>query len=367
MAKRNRNPASRQTPKLRRATTTKPVRKTTSAPVNVREDEVRLYPLEPRIMLDAAGGIALTEGLSESDVDNEITMIDAELDARSLQEYLQDKVADLDAALSQSTSLPALDDRQAHGDVSSGPSTTALAADPSLVTVSEVGDSTQIDGEGRLVFVDASDIRQNGGSADISRSVDGAIASVSLQADVSASLASGANGQGSDAGSDYSGDTANEIFFVDTGVDGYELIVDALPENAQIVLVDGNADGLQTIIDTLNGRSDIDGIHIFSHGDSGTLALGNIILTAESISGEYADELNLIGSFLSDDADILLYGCNFASGEIGSEAVSALALVTNADIATSTDFTGSAELDGNWLLESASGLIETNAISATSF
>ena len=35
---------------------------------------------------------------------------------------------------------------------------------------------------------------------------------------------------------------------------------------------------------------------------------------------EFADELAAIGSALSESADILIYGCNFAEGDIGRVA-----------------------------------------------
>ena len=69
-------------------------------------------------------------------------------------------------------------------------------------------------------------------------------------------------------------------------------------------------------------------------------------------------------SALSDDADILVYGCNFAAGEKGAEAVMLLAGLTGADVAASEDLTGAARQGGDWDLETRIGLIEAGLIDA---
>jgi hypothetical protein len=65
----------------------------------------------------------------------------------------------------------------------------------------------------------------------------------------------------------------------------------------------------------------------------------------------YSSELQSWGNTLSDDADILLYGCDVAQGTIGQSFVQQLAQLTGADIAASDNRTGNAALGGNWTLE----------------
>lgn len=77
------------------------------------------------------------------------------------------------------------------------------------------------------------------------------------------------------------------------------------------------------------------------------------------MTGEYADELAVIGQALADSADLLIYGCNFGEGVLGKEAAARLAELTGADIAASDDPTGSAALGGDWELEYQLGSIET--------
>lgn len=162
---------------------------------------------------------------------------------------------------------------------------------------------------------------------------------------------------------------AKEIVFVDKGVDGYELLVADLVigRNTDVVFLDATEDGLQQIAASLDGRSEIDAIHIISHGAAAELHIGQTLLDAESIETQYANDLAVIGSALSESADILLYGCNFGEGVAGQAAATVLSAATGADVAASVDRTGTASQGGNWQLELATGAIETQVLQATAW
>ena len=116
----------------------------------------------------------------------------------------------------------------------------------------------------------------------------------------------------------------------------------------------------QQIADYLSGLENVDAIHIVSHGSTGALQLGTAVLDSESMRHQYAQQLVEIGKHLSGDADILVYGCDFAKGEDGRDAAMRLEYLTGADVAASDDLTGSSELGGDWDLERAFGEIETS-------
>src|SRR5690242_18962376 len=105
-------------------------------------------------------------------------------------------------------------------------------------------------------------------------------------------------------------------------------------------MLDPTRDGVEQIAESLTGRSGKDAVHLISHGSSGELQLGAGRLTAWSMSGEYADELATIREALSDQAALLVYGCDFAEGRDGQEAAALLSQLTGADVAASTDATG---------------------------
>ncbi|TXI41162.1 MAG: DUF4347 domain-containing protein [Nitrosomonas sp.] len=152
--------------------------------------------------------------------------------------------------------------------------------------------------------------------------------------------------------------TTNNIFFVDSRVADYQRLIAALPADSKAFLLNPNQDGIEQMRMILSNYSELDSVQVISHGTQGALYLGNIVLTRSNID-QYRSELGEIGSRLTADGDLLLYGCDVAQGEIGRQFIDRLAQLTGADVAASEDLTGNAALGGNWELESRIGLIET--------
>ena len=155
-----------------------------------------------------------------------------------------------------------------------------------------------------------------------------------------------------------------EIVFVDAGVDNYEELIASLEPGVTIHILDSGSDGVQQMAELLEDSKDYSAIHIFSHGVAGSLQLGNAQLDVNSIGDRHAQALKTIGQALSDNGDILIYGCDFGQGELGRLAASRLASATGADIAASDDLTGSESLAGDWDLEVRTGTIEREAFTA---
>ncbi len=145
--------------------------------------------------------------------------------------------------------------------------------------------------------------------------------------------------------------TIRNVFFIDSRITGYENLILGLPEGSAWYLLDGGSDGVEQMATVLSIYSGLSSIQILSHGTEGTLLLGNAILDASSLD-QYATLLSAIGSSLSDTGDLLLYGCNVAAGETGTQFIESLALITGADVAASSDITGT---NGNWVLEQSTG------------
>ena len=70
------------------------------------------------------------------------------------------------------------------------------------------------------------------------------------------------------------------ITFIDANVDDIETLIASIDPNSEIVILSGESDGVEQIAAHLEGRTNIDAIHIISHGRSGTLDLGDAKLTA---------------------------------------------------------------------------------------
>ena len=139
----------------------------------------------------------------------------------------------------------------------------------------------------------------------------------------------------------------SEILFIDSGVKDYDSLIDGLNRNVEIVLIDDDENGIDKISSTLEGRTDISAIHILSHGDAGSISIGNVSLNSDNIKS-YESQLRGWGSVLSPDADILIYGCNVGQDTAFLEE---FASFTSADVAASDDLTGSDDLGGDAELE----------------
>ena len=156
-----------------------------------------------------------------------------------------------------------------------------------------------------------------------------------------------------------------EIIFIDPSVEDAETLIAGVDPNALVIMLDPDQDGVEQIANVLSQYDGVDAVHIVAHGDAGSLQLGNTVLTQDTINGEHADELAAIGAALGDDADILIYGCNFGQGTLGRGVAEQFAGLTGADIAASDDLTGNAELGGDWDLEVQVGQIETASAFST--
>ncbi|MEQ1924360.1 MAG: DUF4347 domain-containing protein, partial [Pyrinomonadaceae bacterium] len=135
---------------------------------------------------------------------------------------------------------------------------------------------------------------------------------------------------------------SNSVVFIDGSVADQNALISQIESGAEIVLLDSTRDGVEQMAEYLKDRSGIESIHILSHGDAGRLYVGNAVLDSKSMSGAYADDLGIIGAALSENADILIYGCDVASGPGGADFVKSLSDMTGADVAASSDDTGAA-------------------------
>ena len=142
----------------------------------------------------------------------------------------------------------------------------------------------------------------------------------------------------------------NTIFFLSAGLDDQQTLLRGLPSGSEWHLLDQNRNGLEEIAAVLSGRTEIDTLHLLSHGNAGMIQLGTLVLTTDNIS-DYASLLRQIGVALSAKGDIMLYGCHVAATAEGRKLVDSIARFTNANVAASSTLTGSAALGGDWNLD----------------
>jgi hypothetical protein len=158
-----------------------------------------------------------------------------------------------------------------------------------------------------------------------------------------------------------------ELVFVDAGAPNYQqLINDLLKAQAEgrpieVVVLESGRDGVEQITEAIEERRDVGAVHIVSHGSDGSLTLGNSTLNAYNIE-RYRDAIKNWQASLTEGADLLLYGCDFAGSAQGREMVEVLSALTGADVAASTDKTGIADRGGDWELEYQVGDVETGIV-----
>jgi hypothetical protein len=153
-----------------------------------------------------------------------------------------------------------------------------------------------------------------------------------------------------------------EVVFIDAGVqDADELLANLSRDSSRVIDVvrlGAEVDGVQQIANVLARYQGLDAVHIVSHATDAAVQLGATVLDQASLDANAA-LIERWGLALSDDADLLFYGCDLAASGSGTAFIDALARLTGADVAASTDPTGTAALGGDWDLEYRVGAIET--------
>jgi len=146
------------------------------------------------------------------------------------------------------------------------------------------------------------------------------------------------------------------LVVVDSTVKDYQGLIDSVSCDTKVVVLNAYQDGIEQITSVLRNYREISSLHILSHGESGTLHLGNARLSLATLE-HYAEQLQTWSKAIAANASIFLYGCRVASGTLGRNFVQRLSQLTNTSIAASKNLTGNAALGGDWTLEFATGVI----------
>ena len=144
------------------------------------------------------------------------------------------------------------------------------------------------------------------------------------------------------------------IAFIDSQVEHADYLLQMLQVD-KVFLLDNQSSGIEQITQVLTQYTDLDSVHIFSHGSQGELQLGNSRFSQTNLD-DYQNQLERWQTAFSEAGDLLFYGCNLAVA--GTTFVDQISQLTQADVAASNDLTGHASLGGDWDLEVVSGSIE---------
>ncbi|MEZ2320602.1 MAG: DUF4347 domain-containing protein, partial [Microcoleus sp.] len=100
--------------------------------------------------------------------------------------------------------------------------------------------------------------------------------------------------------------------FIDVAVTDYQTLLDGVKLGVEAIILDSDRDGIEQISEVLANRTNIDSIHLVSHGEPGSLQLGKTRLSIDNLEA-YSQQLQQWRRALTVDADILIYGCNVAA------------------------------------------------------
>ena len=144
------------------------------------------------------------------------------------------------------------------------------------------------------------------------------------------------------------------LVVINTTVNDSEAIVNDLGDNYEVLYLNSDSAALDQINAYLdaNGNTQYSAIHFVTHGKDGAISLAGDKIDINTLNPA---DWKALGEHLTEDADILFYSCDLASSDEGKAFADAIANLTGADVAASTDTTGNA---GDWDLEYQTGLIE---------
>ncbi len=155
-------------------------------------------------------------------------------------------------------------------------------------------------------------------------------------------------------------DGRKEVVFIESSLADHQTLVDGVKAGVEVVLLDGGQDGLSQMAQWAQTHSGYDAIHVISHGAEGQVNLGTLTLNQATAAARSAD-LAAVGSALTQGGDLLLYGCDVATGQ-GHAFLALVADRSGADVAASTNPTGAAALGGDWILEQSTGPVDSRPV-----
>ena len=156
---------------------------------------------------------------------------------------------------------------------------------------------------------------------------------------------------------------SRQIVFIDSTVEDIESLINSFDKNTKVHVIQSDQDGFVAMQNILSSQENIDAVHVIGHGSVGQIAFGTAVLNSDTLNA-YETILQEIGTSLSENGDILFYGCNVAADQSGEILIKQIAEITDADVAASDDVTGRG---GDWDLEKHTGIIEAKNIDVVNY
>ncbi len=145
-----------------------------------------------------------------------------------------------------------------------------------------------------------------------------------------------------------------EIAFIDPAVADSETLLAGLRSDVESVMLSSDEPALTQMARKLDGRSNLDAIHVIVHGRPGEVTFTAGAVSYEAIKDE-TTELPDFSTALGTQSAMLIWACETGAGERGAAFVDALAARTGVRVAAASGFVGAEFLGGTWSLDRGAG------------
>ncbi|MDB9493256.1 CHAT domain-containing protein [Spirulina subsalsa CS-330] len=156
------------------------------------------------------------------------------------------------------------------------------------------------------------------------------------------------------------GENPDQAVFIDRRVDNPEQLLYGTAAGTIAQIIERDENGVTAIAEELAVIRDavgpVESVAVVAEGNAGNIWLGNQWVNSAAIA-RHPTDLAAWGDSLTASADLLLYSCFTALGAVGEAFVTQLAQTTGANVAASTNITGSATVNGDWTLEAQTGTL----------
>ncbi len=119
--------------------------------------------------------------------------------------------------------------------------------------------------------------------------------------------------------------------------------------HVEFLTLDRDENAIEQITARLESLQHVGSIQIYSHGNDGQLVLGKSVIDASNIAS-FANAFSSWKHLVQQGADLLIYSCNVAATDRGTDMLHQISQWTGMDVAASRDLTGAPSEHSNWNL-----------------
>lgn len=147
---------------------------------------------------------------------------------------------------------------------------------------------------------------------------------------------------------------SHEIAFIDPAVTDADVLLSGLRPDVEAIVLSGAEPAVAQMARLLEGRTNLDAIHVIGHGRPGEVGFASGAFGIETVKAEAA-ALSGIGAALVAQGALLIWACQAGAGVRGAAFVAALAKATGACVAAAAGLVGGHAQGGKWALDHYGG------------